>query len=341
MTGWRLGWLLVPERLRRAVDRLTGNFTICPPALAQHAAVAAFTPEGYAEADGHVARYAANRALLLDGLRRLGIDRLAPADGAFYVYADVAAPHRRLDGLDLPAARRDRRRARAGRRLRPGRRAPLGAVLVRGRGRRRPRGAGPAGEAGCPRALACGDGGRAAHRRLERQGRLAAHRPRRGLPRPLRLAGARHRRSARGARALDLVLTGHLGAVRRSTTWCGITLARQPPSLRRLPPARPGVPAAADVPPAARAPRHHRHQRAEPPAPRRRPRPHRDLHRRHRRAGRVRRGARRARGRAQRSRTPRSRPSARRCGGRSPRCPPSATATATRSPSRAGSSRRR
>ena len=89
MTGWRLGWLLVPERLRRAVDRLTGNFTICPPALAQHAAVAAFTPEGYAEADGHVARYAANRALLLDGLGRLGIDRLAPADGAFYVYADI------------------------------------------------------------------------------------------------------------------------------------------------------------------------------------------------------------------------------------------------------------
>ena len=90
MTGWRLGWLLVPERLRRAVDRLTGNFTICPPALAQHAAVAAFTPEGYAEADGHVARYATNRALLLDGLVGLGIDRLAPADGAFYVYADVA-----------------------------------------------------------------------------------------------------------------------------------------------------------------------------------------------------------------------------------------------------------
>jgi aspartate/methionine/tyrosine aminotransferase len=90
MTGWRLGWLLAPRRLHRAVDRLAGNFTICPPALAQRAAVAAFTPEGYAEADGHVARYAANRALLLDGLTRLGIDRLAPADGAFYVYADVA-----------------------------------------------------------------------------------------------------------------------------------------------------------------------------------------------------------------------------------------------------------
>ncbi|HLN76559.1 MAG TPA: pyridoxal phosphate-dependent aminotransferase [Nocardioidaceae bacterium] len=90
MTGWRLGWMLVPERLRRAVDVLTGNFTICPPVLAQHAAVAAFTPDSYAEVDAHVARYAENRALLLEGLPRVGIDRLAPADGAFYVYADVS-----------------------------------------------------------------------------------------------------------------------------------------------------------------------------------------------------------------------------------------------------------
>jgi aspartate/methionine/tyrosine aminotransferase len=89
MTGWRLGWMLVPEDLRRPVDVLTGNFTICPPVLSQYAAVAAFTPESYAELDGHVARYAANRQVLLDGLPRLGIDKLAPADGAFYVYADV------------------------------------------------------------------------------------------------------------------------------------------------------------------------------------------------------------------------------------------------------------
>ena len=89
MTGWRIGWMLVPDRLRRPVDVLTGNFTICPPALAQRAALAAFTDEAYAECDGHVARYATNRAILLDGLPRLGIDRLAPADGAFYVYADV------------------------------------------------------------------------------------------------------------------------------------------------------------------------------------------------------------------------------------------------------------
>lgn len=91
MTGWRLGWLLVPERLRRAVDCLTGNLTICPPALAQHAALAAFAPESYDELAGHVRRYAHNRALLLDGLPALGLSQLAPADGAFYIYADVSA----------------------------------------------------------------------------------------------------------------------------------------------------------------------------------------------------------------------------------------------------------
>jgi len=89
MTGWRIGWMLVPDELKRPVDVLTGNFTICPPALSQYAALAAFTPESYAELDGHVARYADNRSLLLSGLHRLGIDRLAPADGAFYAYADI------------------------------------------------------------------------------------------------------------------------------------------------------------------------------------------------------------------------------------------------------------
>lgn len=90
MTGWRLGWLLVPPALRRAVDCLTGNFTICPPVLAQYAAVAAFTPESIAESDGHLRHYAANRELLLGGLRGMGIEKLAPTDGAFYVYADLA-----------------------------------------------------------------------------------------------------------------------------------------------------------------------------------------------------------------------------------------------------------
>jgi len=90
MTGWRLGWLLVPRRLHRAVECLVGNFNICAPAIAQHAAVAAFTDEAYAELDGHVDHYRVNRDLLLAGLKPLGIDKLAPADGAFYVYADIS-----------------------------------------------------------------------------------------------------------------------------------------------------------------------------------------------------------------------------------------------------------
>jgi aspartate/methionine/tyrosine aminotransferase len=99
MTGWRLGWLLVPPRLLRATDCLAGNFTVCPPALPQLAALGAFTEESYAEADSHVTRYAENRQLLLDTLPRLGLTTLAPADGAFYVYADVS--HLTEDSMDL------------------------------------------------------------------------------------------------------------------------------------------------------------------------------------------------------------------------------------------------
>lgn len=90
MTGWRIGWLLAPPDLRRPIEVLAGNFTICPPVLSQHAAVAAFEPESYAECDAHVERYSVNRAALLGGLRALGWTRLAPADGAFYVYADLS-----------------------------------------------------------------------------------------------------------------------------------------------------------------------------------------------------------------------------------------------------------
>ena len=97
MTGWRIGWLLVPADLAEAVDALAGNLAICPPAPAQYAALAAFDADSYAECDAHVQRYAANRDLLIGGLRRLGVDRLAPADGAFYVYADVGEL---LDGAD-------------------------------------------------------------------------------------------------------------------------------------------------------------------------------------------------------------------------------------------------
>ena len=90
MTGWRLGWMLVPQGLRPALQRLASNMTVCPPAVSQYAAVHAFDAESRRELDGHVRRYARNRALLLEGLPRLGITDLAPADGAFYAYADIA-----------------------------------------------------------------------------------------------------------------------------------------------------------------------------------------------------------------------------------------------------------
>lgn len=88
MTGWRLGWMVVPPDLLRAVECLAQNLFISPPTLSQHAAVAAFDCGD--ELDRNVARYAANRALLLERLPRAGFDRLAPADGAFYIYADIA-----------------------------------------------------------------------------------------------------------------------------------------------------------------------------------------------------------------------------------------------------------
>ena len=88
MTGWRLGWLLMPPELADSVDRLAGNFALCPPTLAQHAAVGAF--DAYRELDDNVRRYRENRDLLLTRLPDVGIDKIAPADGAFYLYADVS-----------------------------------------------------------------------------------------------------------------------------------------------------------------------------------------------------------------------------------------------------------
>ncbi len=95
MTGWRLGWLVLPDGLVGPVGALAGNVALCPPALAQHAAVAAFSPDGMAAARANVAQYARSRALLLERLPELGWASVAPADGAFYLYGDVSA-----SGLD-------------------------------------------------------------------------------------------------------------------------------------------------------------------------------------------------------------------------------------------------
>ena len=87
MTGWRIGWMVVPEILARVFERLTQNLYIAPPTISQVGALAAF--DAVEELEAYKAVYAQNRAMLLEELPRAGFDRLAPADGAFYLYADV------------------------------------------------------------------------------------------------------------------------------------------------------------------------------------------------------------------------------------------------------------
>jgi len=87
MTGWRVGWMVVPERLTGAIERLAQNLYISAPAIAQAAALGAF--DGLEELEANRAVYEANRALLLDELPKAGFTAFAPADGAFYLYCDV------------------------------------------------------------------------------------------------------------------------------------------------------------------------------------------------------------------------------------------------------------
>ena len=91
MTGWRLGWCLVPADLRPAFDALAGNFALCAPVPAQHAAVEAFTERSYVEAAAAGRTFDAARQVLLDAVPGLGWGAVAPADGAFYVYAELGA----------------------------------------------------------------------------------------------------------------------------------------------------------------------------------------------------------------------------------------------------------
>jgi aspartate/methionine/tyrosine aminotransferase len=97
MTGWRIGWMVVPERLVRIFERLAQNLYISPPTVSQVGALAAF--EATEELESYKTVYAGNRAMLLEELPKAGFDRLAPADGAFYLYADIRHFSRDSEGF--------------------------------------------------------------------------------------------------------------------------------------------------------------------------------------------------------------------------------------------------
>ena len=88
MTGWRIGWMVVPETHIRTVERIAQNMFICPPHASQVAALGAL--DSTAEADANLAVYAENRRLMLERLPQMGFTRIAPPEGAFYIYADVS-----------------------------------------------------------------------------------------------------------------------------------------------------------------------------------------------------------------------------------------------------------
>ena len=91
MTGWRLGWVVVPEALMAPIERLAQNLFISPSSVAQQAALAAFSPEAMAIHEARRRRFDARRRQLLGGLEALGFRAAAAADGAFYLYMDVSS----------------------------------------------------------------------------------------------------------------------------------------------------------------------------------------------------------------------------------------------------------
>jgi aspartate/methionine/tyrosine aminotransferase len=99
MTGWRLGWMVMPADLLRPIERLAQNLFISAPALAQEAALTAF--DCGAELDLRIDAYRRNRTALLERLPAAGLERFAPVDGAFYLYVDVS--HLTDDSADLCA----------------------------------------------------------------------------------------------------------------------------------------------------------------------------------------------------------------------------------------------
>jgi aspartate/methionine/tyrosine aminotransferase len=97
MTGWRLGWMVVPEVLVPAIERLAQNLFICPSTVAQHAALACFEKESIAEYERRRAEFRARRDWFIPQLQAMGLTVPVMPDGAFYAWADCTEAARRLD----------------------------------------------------------------------------------------------------------------------------------------------------------------------------------------------------------------------------------------------------
>ena len=147
MTGWRVGWMVVPEPLVRPIDRLQGNLAISVPTLSQIAAEAAF--DGRAEMEAVKHGYEENRRILLDGLPKAGLDTFLPVDGAFYLYADVSRFSN--DSFDFAKRMLEETHVAAtpGRRFRSAARHAVPPLLLRRLGRRDARGGGADRRRGC------------------------------------------------------------------------------------------------------------------------------------------------------------------------------------------------
>lgn len=129
MTGWRIGWMLVPEDLADPIDALAGNLAICPPALAQYAAISAF--QAYDECDGHVTRYAVNSRPARRRTSRPWHRKAGPGRWCVLRLRGRVTSDRRRRKFLRPTARRGRRRGCARSRLRPDRRPSVAADVVR------------------------------------------------------------------------------------------------------------------------------------------------------------------------------------------------------------------
>ena len=119
MTGWRLGWLVVPEALVPAVEKLSQNLFICPSSVAQHAALACFEPDSLAEYERRRLAFRARRDYLVPALNALGLTVPVEPDGAFYIWADCSAHSAHLPGGSWDFAFELMQRAQVG--LTPGR----------------------------------------------------------------------------------------------------------------------------------------------------------------------------------------------------------------------------